>query len=767
CACSFCELQVALATCEKFGDLFLCRECGEFGDQSGFELKALASMKPKSPAKWKERKAQKEEWAKGKAVAEDDREFPQEEVYEETIQDSSLSEECTFQSRDDFKEEHGCLPDQAKVMTLRVTNSKGEESFGAVLATETDAPPKLTAGNLFENMSADRSRARGQKFGNKYQPKAKKFSAYKKDAIKQLVKRNVESSRTKEKRTSEKASPTLALAPSSKKAKPGTNVAPSIADTAATGVDGEGGRLKPPEHWHETITPSRVFAGAPLKRHVGWARDCVKRIAGQGESVKANHLTEHIDAIDLCMELMTELANEKVTFVSLSTILGKLVTKKVDFDSNIKSKLLGKRLFSSILAFSSGDTDDACIKEIVDTVMPFTVEKLDASQEVTCDDDGDEKMAPDPEEFDPMKVSMATIDGSSDSRMTLLLSVLLKEIVPAVMQVDQAGQVAASRLCAAMLSRFEAGVAEMEEIPSAASDTLAVLRVMCALSDSTADMDFDALDEFFLQQAKKTKGALADLGVMIRLNEHWKEIYEELQTTIQDAREWMPKIFKSAAQVKALKTSEAPISLPSAIIDEAFDILKSCRTILRAGSTHTLEIEIAGVLGVIQSKMFDKSGVVNGGDGYSKAELLAADKMFKDSLDLKCWVEEFGIGAREHIGAVIEKAGAKEIMNGLKEMMMGGAKDEAGNIDIEKVRAVKVALHNLTESSLDVEGKEAVASFCSRVWDAIKDAVNASNGEIAGVMKDIALVAGDGITDIFKAFHAAGETKFSIAAHVS
>eukprot|EP00959_Pyramimonas_sp_CCMP1952_P172736 3609514-Pyramimonas_sp.AAC.1 len=34
-------------------------------------------------------------------------------------------------------------------------------------------------------------------------------------------------------------------------------------------------------------------------------------------------------------------------------------------------------------------------------------------------------------------------------------------------------------------------------------------------------------------------------------------------------------------------------------------------------------------------------------------------------------------------------------------------------------------------------------------------------------MKDIALVAGDGITDIFKAFHAAGETKFSIAAHVS
>eukprot|EP00959_Pyramimonas_sp_CCMP1952_P362349 7588858-Pyramimonas_sp.AAC.1 len=87
-------------------------------------------MKAKAPGKWKEKKATKEEWKAGKQKAEDTRGFPTEEVYEETVQESSLTEEYTFQPRDDFKDEHDCLPDQAKVMTLRVTNAQGEDSFG-------------------------------------------------------------------------------------------------------------------------------------------------------------------------------------------------------------------------------------------------------------------------------------------------------------------------------------------------------------------------------------------------------------------------------------------------------------------------------------------------------------------------------------------------------------------------------------------------------------------------------------------------------------
>ena len=44
-----------------------------------------------------------------------------------------------------------------------------------------------------------------------------------------------------------------------------------------------------------------------------------------GESVKANHLTERVEPIELCMQLMSELGNEKSTFVGLGSILEKMV----------------------------------------------------------------------------------------------------------------------------------------------------------------------------------------------------------------------------------------------------------------------------------------------------------------------------------------------------------------------------------------------------------------------------------------------------------
>ncbi|CAK0825319.1 unnamed protein product [Prorocentrum cordatum] len=818
CSCSSCETQAPLSQCENFGDVFLCMECVDFGDQSGFELRTLAAMKAKSPAKWKERKAQKEEWAIGKNAPEYEREHPQEEVYEETVRESSLSEEFTFQPRDDFKGECGCLPDQANVTTLRVTNSKGEDTFGVVLADETASPPKLTvtatqrrlikwaltlvkgrnyyeaqASNISENTSAERSLAHEQMSGGKCQPKVKKFSAYRKHTIKQLVKKNVgkpkglrrmvrdgevanesgseagavtseaeggeldqepaagaagqqapppardgqasasaalqpsdapktprapgassaaEGSKTKEKRAPDSECPNLTLAPSSKRPKAGTNVASSLAETAATAWEGESGRLKPPGHWRETLAPSRVLAGAPLKRHVGWAKDRVKRVAGVGESVKEN-----------------------------------MAATKVDFDSVIEGKLLGKRWASPFLAFSNGDTDDACVEELAETTMPSAAGKQEASQGASCDADGDEaKTQRTSEEFDPMDVSMATTDGKMGSRMPLLLSVLLKEIAPAAMQ---------------------AGVAEMDEIPSSARDTLGALRVTCALGNSAAEMNSDALCEFTSVQPEKAKGALADLGATIRMDEHWTKTFEGLHRTIQDARERMPKIFTSASHSKALKTSVAPSNLPSAITDEAFDTLKSCRQILRAGSARVLGIERAGTLGAIMEQMFDKNGAVNGGGGCSKGELIATDKMFKDGMGLKCFVEEFGTKVREGIATVIERAGAKKIMRGLTGKMTGGAKAENTNADFERVRAVEGALQNIGGGSRDVGGKAAALSFCNNMWGTIKDEANATNGEVAGIMQDVAGATGDGIIDIFKAFHAASEAKFSIAAHVA
>eukprot|EP00959_Pyramimonas_sp_CCMP1952_P318160 6657845-Pyramimonas_sp.AAC.1 len=141
------------------------------------------------------------------------------------------------------------------------------------------------------------------------------------------------------------------------------------------------------------------------------------------------------------------------------------------------------------------------------------------------------------EEFDPINVSMATIEGTMEYKFTLLLTVLLKEIIPAVMVVES-GQASSARLLTAMLVQFETGVEEEAQVPTAAVDVLNVPRVMCALSDPTASVDFEVLEEFYAVQAKKTKGALADLGVVLRLSDQWIPLYEELHRTLQDAKEW-------------------------------------------------------------------------------------------------------------------------------------------------------------------------------------------------------------------------------------
>eukprot|EP00959_Pyramimonas_sp_CCMP1952_P425485 8912901-Pyramimonas_sp.AAC.1 len=98
-----------------------------------------------------------------------------------------------------------------------------------------------------------------------------------------------------------------------------------------------------------------------LKRNVAWAKDCVKRLASQGEAVTANHLSEHITAVELAMQLMADLCNGAYFLGDLKDALAKLVDAKVDFGSNIKTKLLGKRLCSSVIAFGKQDFDDAAV----------------------------------------------------------------------------------------------------------------------------------------------------------------------------------------------------------------------------------------------------------------------------------------------------------------------------------------------------------------------------------------------------------------------
>eukprot|EP00959_Pyramimonas_sp_CCMP1952_P091101 1907093-Pyramimonas_sp.AAC.1 len=155
--------------------------------------------------------------------------------------------------------------------------------------------------------------------------------------------------------------------------------------------------------------------------------------------------------------------------------------------------------------------------------------------------------------------------------------------------VVESGQASSARLLTAMLAQFETGVEEDAQVPTAAVDVLNALRATCALSDPTASMDFEVLEELYAVQAKKTKGALADLGVVLRLNDQWKSLYEELHRTLQDAKEWIPKMFKCAEAVGNIKRNFSGLKLPHPIVTEAIDISKTIRSTLRTGSSHVLE----------------------------------------------------------------------------------------------------------------------------------------------------------------------------------
>ncbi|CAK0897445.1 unnamed protein product, partial [Prorocentrum cordatum] len=482
-----------------------------------------------------------------------------------------------FQPRGGFKDEHGCLPDQAKAMTLRVTNAKGEDSFGVVALQDEAKPPTLRAtttrrlvrripilkpeknfykaqpNTLFENLPNDRARARGQTFGNKYQPKAKKFSAYSKKWIKAHVKKNFSKAKGLRRRvegwgpehdddsmgdcsgdaggpedggdnaaasaaSSAAAAPAAAVAAASgHKTKAG--IAPSVADSTGAQLGDSEGRLKPPEYWCAAVATSKAFASAALKKNVAWAKDCVARLATQGEAVAANYLSEHIAAVELSMQLMRDLGNDTYSFDDLKGALTELVDAKAGFDSNIRSKLLGKRLRSSVNAFGKEEFDETAICELASVMMPFKAGQRAADEDAVLEGTGVTELmtARAEEDFGPINVSMATLVGTMEYKFALLLTVLLKEIIPAV----------SSRQA----------LRRKPKIPTAAVDALNVLRVMCALSDQTANVDFEVLEEFYAVRAKKTKGALADLGVVLQLNDQWKPLYEELHRTLQGAKE--------------------------------------------------------------------------------------------------------------------------------------------------------------------------------------------------------------------------------------
>lgn len=370
--------------------------------------------------------------------------------------------------------------------------------------------------------------------------------------------------------------------------------APSVASGSTSLGEADSARQKPPEYWFDTITPAKVFANQSVKRACGWARDCVGRLARVGESIKAQRLSEHMDMIDRCCELMADLSSE-ASFDDMLDKIQQLVKDHVEFDPSIQTKLLGKRLSSVINALKVESSSLDC-KEFIDMLSPF--------KDIAGEEDDDDEFegviqevdhdkvedSTTPSQFDPLKPRLMDTDGSQQHKLCLVQKLLMADVLPALISLGEGGLAKASDLCRAIVSNYEDGVANMAETPQVVLDTMAICEVMLAVTDSTqVAMDFDALETFFGDLAKHKKTVQVDFGIMLRLDTNcYKAKVDELQACLADARSRLPDI---AAKAKSLDTCDVPpTQVDIDLLSDCYKTISTCRACLRRGSTHILEV---------------------------------------------------------------------------------------------------------------------------------------------------------------------------------
>ena len=117
------------------------------------------------------------------------------------------------------------------------------------------------------------------------------------------------------------------------------------------------GRVKPPAHWFKVLSIRKVWKGNTFKNRLKYAKSCVKREAGKGDTITAGRLQRHIDAIEAAIRVEDALKDPLITFKAMLPLIAALEAAlhgpghgddDDTWDDLIRKKLISKRLKSSL-----------------------------------------------------------------------------------------------------------------------------------------------------------------------------------------------------------------------------------------------------------------------------------------------------------------------------------------------------------------------------------------------------------------------------------
>jgi len=313
-----------------------------------------------------------------------------------------------------------------------------------------------------------------------------------------------------------------------------------------------------------------------LSRQAHWAKECVARLQASKDAsdrIAGNRLSQHMDNITAAMDIMDKLAQPSKSFSDISAPLTALIKAKVDFDSAIKCKLLGKFLIESVQDMLADGGSDNETRAFVEAISPFS-----AVDQAADDSDVGEKPfegiaglgaeASENDQFDPMKPKLRHIEGNMSSKCLLAEKILMNDVVPKLVGFGDAGLVKIALICQAMAHTYEEAIAGMAEAPASAQQILIVCRILEVVADSST-LNFDPEDIYTMVNDKSsaTKSSLSDLAILLdgvpfwqaRLADVCSMVQNDMQT-VEDIRQHInlvptwPNTFEVASCTQVLET---------------------------------------------------------------------------------------------------------------------------------------------------------------------------------------------------------------------
>ena len=373
--CGICQNQTVACSSEGGVDhgRLCCSACSAFLDASSYTFEELSTFMKKSKANREQVMENINSMQKNQDLDPDDRPFPLEQLYLEERNISTVEERFGLESRQNFKDNRGCWPEDIGAKQIAVKNRTGEFAKYVVkdlamepmLVVRTErtlvhATPVLTrAGHVYPSQAQDnfdqlckrRQQSFGQDPGSKYMLKKREYPVYSEEQLSEMVQQHRFKMKKQEgtggiasllhsspsaagnRRTSSASSPApkpaervLALEDVNKRDPSDVEAGAETGDSdssdhdddgvsTATGADPkwEKARVKPVGYWLHALQPSFAWENKPqFSKQLTFAEECVrKNLSDPGEAVNAGRL-----------QVVIAKLNEIVDFVDMARSRG-------------------------------------------------------------------------------------------------------------------------------------------------------------------------------------------------------------------------------------------------------------------------------------------------------------------------------------------------------------------------------------------------------------------------------------------------------------